>query len=64
VFTVFDTLIDSGQEDAEKRYVKIMNEQLDRYYIDESEFVYFESALMNAGMSDMAKDYQRIHTEH
>jgi len=63
-FTVFDTLIDSGQEDAEKLYAKIMNEQLDRYYIDESEFVYFESELMNAGMADMAKYYQRIHTEN
>jgi len=63
-FTVFDTLIDSGQEDAEKLYAKIMNEQLDRYYIDESEFVYFEVELMNAGMADMAKYYQRIHTEH
>jgi CubicO group peptidase (beta-lactamase class C family) len=63
-FTVFDTLIHSGQEDAEKLYAKIMNEQLDRYYIDESEFVYFESQLTNAGMADMAKYYQRIHTEH
>ncbi len=63
-FTVFDTLIDSGQEDAEKLYAKIMNEQLDRYYIDESEFVYFELELMNAGMADMAEYYQRIHTEH
>ncbi len=41
-----------------------MNEQLDRYYIDESEFVYFESELMNAGMADMAKYYQKIRTEH
>lgn len=63
-FTVFDTLIHSGQEDAKKLYAKIMIEQLDRYYIDESEFVYFESELMNAGMADMAKYYQRIHTEH
>jgi len=63
-FAVFDTLIHSGQEDVEKLYAKIMNEQLDRYYIDESEFDYFESELMNSGMADMAKYYQRIHTEH
>lgn len=63
-FTVFDILVHSGQEDAEKLYTEIRNEQLDRYYIDKIEFVYFESELMNAGMANMAKDYQRIHTEH
>ena len=63
-FTVFDTLVHSGHKDAEELYTRIRNEQLDRYYIDENEFVYFESELVNAGMPDMARYYQRIHTEH
>jgi len=63
-FTVFHTLTNSGQEEAEILYTEIINEQLDRYYINESEFVYFESELMNAGMADMAKYYQKIRTEH
>jgi hypothetical protein len=61
-FKVFDILIDSGPEDAEKLYTKIMNEELDRYYIDQSEFVYFGSEPMKAGMADLAKYYQGVHT--
>lgn len=63
-YSVFYLLINSGQEEAENLYIKIKNEQLDRYYIDESEFIFFETELMDAGMADLAKDYQKIHIEH
>ena len=60
-FTVFDTLIHSGQQDAETLYIKILKEEMDGYYFDEKEFEFFEAELMNAGLTDMAEYYQRIH---
>jgi len=63
-FTVFKTLINSGQNEAENLYTEILSKQLDKYYIDESEFIFFESELINAGMEEMARNYQEIHTAH
>jgi len=63
-FTVFKTLINSGQNEAENLYTEILSRQLDKYYIDKSEFIFFESELINAGMEEMARNYQEIRTTH
>lgn len=59
-FVIFKALIESGQVEAENLYSEIINKHLDGYYIDESEFEFFEEELRKANMEKQASEYQII----
>ena len=63
-FTIFKTLIDKGQKEAEKLSKVIVNEQTGKYYLDESELDFFEEELRKASMEDQVKEYQNIRAEN
>lgn len=62
-FTIFKILLDSGQKEAVDFYKEIKVQQTDKYYLDESEFEFFENELNSADMKDIAKVYNKIQTE-
>lgn len=59
-FTIFKTLIESGQNEAENMYDGILNKSQDKYYADDSEFEYFEGELKKKNMQKQAKEYREI----
>ena len=59
-FVVFKTLIESGQKEAENKYDELINKLQDNYYIDDSEFEFFEEELRKNNMEKKAKEYQNI----
>ena len=59
-FTIFKSLIESDPNTADELSEKILNEQLDKYYLEEEEFEYFEEALKSKGMQDLALTYHDI----
>lgn len=56
-FVVFKTLIESGQNKAEDKFKNIRKQQ-DNYYIDKSEFEFFEEELRKQNMVIEADKYQ------
>lgn len=54
---VFKTLIESDQSEAENKFNDI-RKQLDKYYIDKSEFEFFEKELRKKNMNNEADKYQ------
>lgn len=56
-FVVFKTLIESGQNEAEKIFIET-REQKEKYYIDKSEFEFFEAKLRKKNMNIQADKYQ------
>jgi len=59
-FVVFKTLIESGKIEANRKFNQIINEDKDKYYIDESEFYFFEKELTNRNMVNLAIDYNEM----
>lgn len=62
-FTIFKILLDSGQKEAVDFYKEIKTQQTDKYYLDESEFEFFENELNSADMKNITKVYNKIQTE-
>jgi CubicO group peptidase (beta-lactamase class C family) len=58
-FVVFKTLIDSGQNKAENKFISIRKQQ-DKYYIDKSEFDFFEEELRKKNMNNEADIIQSL----
>jgi hypothetical protein len=56
---VFKTLIDSGQNKAENKFISIRKQQ-DKYYIDKSEFDFFEEELRKKNMNNEADIIQSL----
>lgn len=61
-FVVFRALVDSGQIDAKEIYQEITEKKSNNYYLDESEFEFFEEELNNRGMKTQAEFYKEIYT--
>jgi len=59
-FSIFQTLIDSGYDDAERLNSDIMEKQTDKYYLSKRELVFFENKLIAKGMQDNALIYNEI----
>jgi len=59
-FVVFKTLIEEGKDEAKKQYDIIYQEQKDKYYIDESEFDFFEKELRTRNLIKQANAYRDI----
>lgn len=59
-FTIFKTLIESGQNEAENMYDEILNKLQDKYYSDDSEFEFFEEELKKNNMQKQAEEYREI----
>jgi CubicO group peptidase (beta-lactamase class C family) len=58
-FSVFETLIESGQDEAENKFNDIRKQQY-KYYIDKSEFEFFEEELRKKNMdieADMIQSF-------
>ena len=60
-FAIFQTLLESGYEDAEKLHKEIIEKQTDKYYLDKREFMFFEDELNKKGMVDLASKYKNIY---
>jgi len=56
-FIVFKTLIESDQNEAENKFVDISKQQ-DKYYLDKSEFEFFEEELRKKNMDIDADKFQ------
>lgn len=56
-FTIFKTFIDLGQNEAENKFLDISN-QNDKYYLDKSEFEFFEEELRKKKMDTEADKFQ------
>ena len=56
-FVVFKTLIESEQNKAENKFIDIIKQQ-DKYYIDKSEFEFFEEELRKKNMEIEADKFQ------
>ena len=56
-FIVFKTLIESDQNKAENKFVDISKQQ-DKYYLDKSEFEFFEEELRKKNMDIDADKFQ------
>jgi len=56
-FSVFRTLIESGQTKAENKLMEIRNQQ-DKYYIDRNEFEFFEDELRRKNMDIEADEFK------
>jgi CubicO group peptidase (beta-lactamase class C family) len=56
-FLVLNTLIESGQNKAENKFIEIIKQQ-DKYYIDKSEFEFFEKELRKKNMEIEADKFQ------
>ena len=56
-FVVFKTLIESDQNEAENKFIDIRKQQ-DKYYIDKSEFEFFEEELRKKNMTIEADKFQ------
>jgi len=61
-FTIFKTLINSGQHAAEDEYARIMNEPEERYYFNDDEFKFFLEELAARNMDKQFNEYQVIWT--
>ena len=59
-FVVFKTLIESGKIEANKKNDEIANKLQDDYYIDKSEFEFFEGLLRNNKKEKQADEYRQI----
>lgn len=62
-FAIFKTLLDSGDEDAEKFHKEITENQTDKYYLNKREFLFFKDELNNKGMVDKALSFEKIYTK-
>lgn len=62
-FSIFKTLIDSGDQEAEKLMKAIVEKQKGKYYMDENEYEFFEEELKKKGMLVHARKYQNIWNE-
>ena len=56
-FTIFKTLIESDQNEAENKFIDISKQQ-DKYYIDKSEFEFFKEELRKKNMDIEADKFQ------
>ncbi len=56
-FTIFKTLIESDQNEAESKFIDISKQQ-DKYYIDKSEFEFFQEELRKKNMDIEADKFQ------
>ena len=56
-FVVFKTLIESGQVEAENKFIETRQQQ-EKYYIDKDEFDFFKQELRKKNMRSQAKKYQ------
>ncbi|MBN1471587.1 MAG: beta-lactamase family protein [Syntrophaceae bacterium] len=59
-FTVFQTLIESGRNEAVQKNNEISTLQQDQYYSDKIEFVFFAEELEKKKMQKLAKEYREI----
>jgi CubicO group peptidase (beta-lactamase class C family) len=59
-YTIFKTLIESGQNEAENMYDEILNKMQDKYYIDDNEFEFFEKELRKKNLEKQAEGYRQI----
>ena len=59
-FTIFKTLIESGQNEAENMYDEILNKLQDKYYSDDSEFEFFKEELRKNNMQKQSEEYKQI----
>jgi CubicO group peptidase (beta-lactamase class C family) len=62
-FTIFKTLIDSGQNEAKNMHVEILNKSKDHYYSNDREFEFFEQELRKKDMDKLADIYSEIKRE-
>ena len=59
-FTIFKTLIESGQNEAENMYDEILTKRQAKYYIDDNEFDFFEKELRKKNKEKRAEEYRQI----
>ena len=59
-FTVFKTLIESGKTEAERKYDEITEMLQDEYYVDKSEFEFFQDLLKKEKREKQAEEYRQI----
>ena len=59
-YTVFKALIESGKIEAERKYDEITNKHKDDYYVDKSEFEFFQDLLRRKKMEKQAEEYIQI----
>ena len=59
-FAIFQTLNESGYEDAEKLHKEIIGKQNNKYYLKKRELLFFKDQLNEKGMNDMASSYDEI----
>ena len=62
-FVVFKTLIESGKDEAGKKYDEITNTQQAKYYFSKREFEFFEDLLNENSMGKQAVEYRKITRE-
>ncbi len=62
-FVVFKTLIESGKDEAGKKYDEIINTQQAKYYFSKREFEFFEDLLNENSMGKQAVEYRKITRE-
>ena len=62
-FSIFQALIESGYEDAEKLQKEIIGKQNDKYYLKKREFLFLKDELNDKGMTDMESAYDEIYTK-
>ena len=62
-FVIFKTLLESGQEDAEKICKEIIEKKTDKFYLDNDEFEFFKNELDNKGMRSQASGFEEIYTK-
>ncbi len=62
-FAIFQTLIESGYEAAEKLQKEIIGKQNDKYYLRKREFIFFKDELNDKGMNDLTSLYDEIYTK-
>jgi len=59
-FEIFKTLIEFGKDEAKKKFDGIAHASPSNYYIDNSEFEFFEDLLRKNKMEKQAEDYKQI----
>jgi len=59
-FTIFKTLIESGQNEAENMYDEILDNLQNKYYSDDIEFEFFVEELKKNNMQTQAEEYREI----
>lgn len=63
-YSVFKTLIDSNPHEAENKFIDIKKQQ-DKYYLEKSEFEFFEKELRKKNMTKEAETFHSfIHSEN